>query len=191
MPEFGVEDLERLHERISELSERHAANARSLLKEIEQRRREAREQDQNFVVPSAAQLVDMLQTADNPRFGSQSWTSITTSPGLITLTAGVFNPTPNSHSGLFVHVFIGPANPVANVGQALALVDTRFPRLTQPDFDGFTLPPSASATMHFSMAVPPNIEPSTYMGNFFLFQSRVLQGTGKYLDRTFFGFEVT
>jgi hypothetical protein len=60
---------------------------------------------------------------------------------------------------------------VANVGQALALVDARFPRLTQPEWDGFALQPSASALLGFSMAIPPNIEPSNYMGNCFLFEA--------------------
>jgi hypothetical protein len=174
MPEFGVEELEQLQDRISQLSERQAANARKLLEEIERRRREAREQDQNVVVPTAAQLLDRLQSANTPMFFFLGWNSSTPSPGTINLSVGVFNPDPVA----------------ADVGQALALVDARFPRLTEPEFFGLSLNPSDSATLNFSIAIPPNIEPSNYLGNCFLLNAGYF-GVGQTLDRALFVFEVT
>jgi hypothetical protein len=55
---------------------------------------------------------------------------------------------------VYVHVFIGPANLAADVGQAVALVDARFPRLTQPETFGLYIDPEDSATLDFDIAVP-------------------------------------
>jgi hypothetical protein len=118
------------------------------------------------------------------------WNSSTPSPGTINLSVGVFNPDPVASGLLYVHLFIGPANFAADVGQALALVDARFPRLTEPEFFGLSLNPSDSATLNFSIAVPPNIEPSNYLGNCFLLNAGYF-GVGQTLDRALFVFEVT
>ena len=171
MPEFGGEGLEQLHDQISQLSERQAANARRLVEEIEQRRREAREQDRNFAAPNAAQLLDKLQSANTPFFYYLSWSFSTPTPGTANLDMGVTNPDPVVAWPLFVHVFVGPANLSADVGQALALVDARFPRLTEPKFVGLILNPSDSAFLNFSIPVAANIAPSNYLGNCFLFRA--------------------
>ena len=171
MLEFGGEGLEQLHDQISQLSERQAANARRLVEEIEQRRREAREQDRNFAAPNAAQLLDKLQSANTPFFYYLSWSFSTPTPGTANLDMGVTNPDPVVAWPLFVHVFVGPANLSADVGQALALVDARFPRLTEPKFVGLILNPSDSAFLNFSIPVAANIAPSNYLGNCFLFRA--------------------
>jgi hypothetical protein len=61
MPEIGGEGIEEVADRFAQLSERQAANARTLLEEIERRRREAREQGRNFSAPTGAQLLDRLE----------------------------------------------------------------------------------------------------------------------------------
>jgi len=190
MPEFGGEGLDQLQDRISQLSERQATNVRRLLEEIERRRGEAREQNRNFVAPDAAQLMDKLQRPNTPTFTFLGWSSSTGSPGTINLSVGVLNPDPVAFSSLYVHLFIGPANPAPNVGQALALVDARFPRLTQPEFFGLFLNPGDSATLDFDIAVPANIDPSNYLGNCFLLRAEHF-GVGDTLDRSLFIFEVT
>jgi hypothetical protein len=58
-------------------------------------------------------------------------------------------------------VFIGPASLSPSVELALALVDARFPRLTQPA-SGLDLQPNDLATLSFSVPIPANIEPSSY-----------------------------
>jgi hypothetical protein len=52
---------------------------------------------------------------------------------------GISNPDPASWVWLFVHLFVGPGNMVADTGEALAPVDERFPRLTLPEFDGLQI----------------------------------------------------
>jgi len=190
MPEFGGEGLEQVINDLSQQSERHATNAQIVLTEIERRRREAREQGRNFLAPTGPQLLDRLQSANSPFFDSVAWTEATPTPGTIDLTVGIFNPDPTPASSLFVHVFIGPANLAADVGQALALVDPRFPRLTEPEFFGLTVNPSTAASLDFSIAVPANIEPSIYLGNSFLFAAQVF-GSAELLERVLFGFKVT
>ena len=61
MPEVIGEGLEELADRIPQLSDREAANARILLEEIQRRRSEAREQDRNFSAPTGAQVLDQLE----------------------------------------------------------------------------------------------------------------------------------
>jgi hypothetical protein len=68
--EIGVEGLGWLEERISELSERQAANARMVLEEIERARRDARERGWNLVVRDAADLLDKLRGPNTPSFGA-------------------------------------------------------------------------------------------------------------------------
>jgi hypothetical protein len=61
MPEVIGEGLEELADRVAQLSERQAANARILLEEIQQRRGEARERGRNFSAPTAAQVLDQME----------------------------------------------------------------------------------------------------------------------------------
>ena len=61
MPEVIGEGLEELADRIAQLSERQATNARILLEEIQRRRSEAGEQGRNFSAPTAAQVLDRLE----------------------------------------------------------------------------------------------------------------------------------
>jgi hypothetical protein len=190
MPEFGAEEIDQLHDRISTLSERQATNARRVLEEIELRRAQAREQGRNFVAPDSDQLLTKLQRANTPSFTFFSWSGSTGSPGTINVSVGVINPDPVAFSSLYVHLFTGPANVAPNVGQALALADARFPRLTLPEFIGLTLDPGDTATLDFDVAVPANIEPSNYLGNCFLFQADYFD-VGSTLDRGLFVFQVT
>jgi hypothetical protein len=189
MAEVIGEGLEELADRMAQLSERQAANAQILLEEIQQRRSEAREQGRNFSAPTGAQVLDQLLSARSPFISSLSWSS-TSSPGTISLIVSVFNPDPVTQSLLEVYVFVGPACLVADVGQALAVADTRFQNLTFPPAFGLTILPSAMAGMHFAVKVPNGIEPSNYVGNVFLFQDPLF-GVSEVLSRADFIFQVT
>ena len=57
----------------------------------------------------------------------------------------------------------GNVDPVT--GTFLSNVDERFPRLTQPAFDGLSLAPGASATLSFSIKVPASAEKTNYLAN--------------------------
>ena len=189
MPEFGGEGIEELADHFAQLSERQAANVRVLREEIERRRGEAREQGRNFAAPTGAQILDRLQSARSPMFSFIAWGGPTASPGTINMSVGIFNPDPVGLGNLFVHVFIGPASLVADVGQALALVDTRFPRLTGPPF-GLVVNASGTVSLDFSIEVPAAIGASSYLANAFLFFADFF-GSGAPLDRASFVFEVT
>jgi hypothetical protein len=189
MPEFIGEGLEELADRIAQLSERQAANARILLEEIQRRRSEAREQGRNFSAPAGAHVLDRLLSARSPFIFSLSWDS-TSSPGTINLQVGIMNPDPVAQGGLEVYVFVGPACIVADVGQALTVADTRFQNLTEPPAFGLTLNPSATADLNFAVKVPNGIEPSNYIGNVFLFQGGSFD-VNDVLSRADFIFQVT
>jgi hypothetical protein len=79
-------------------------------------------------------------------------------------------------------VFVGPALLVADVGEALAVRDTRFPTLTMPDYPDVNLQPSALHSMNVSFPVPKNLEPTTHLVNCFLFFCRYF-GVADYMDR--------
>jgi hypothetical protein len=178
MPEAGGEGVEQLAGYFAQLSERQAANARILLQEIERHRNEARGQGRNFAAPTTEQILDRLQSAHSPFFSWVGWGVPSPSPGTFYLETGIFNPDPVGQDALFVHVFIGPASLVADAGQALALVDARFPRLTEPGWPGLALNPSGSAQLDFTIEIPASIEPSNYLVNAFLFQTPVFYGSG-------------
>jgi hypothetical protein len=190
MAEFGVEELEHLEDRLSELSERRAALARRLLAEIEELRREARDQGKNIVVRNAAQLLEKLQGTNTPMFTTLGWGLGAHSPGTFDFHVTYINPDPVFYPSVYVHVFVGPALLSADVGQALALVDTRFPTLTKPAYMGIVLRAGDSGRLDFSLPVPKGIPQTNYLGNCFLFNCNYF-GMGDYLDRSQFVFDVT
>ena len=67
---------------------------------------------------------------------------------------GIYNPDPISYSGLFAHVWVGSGNVDPVVGTFLMNADARFPRLSQPAFDGLALGYYASAILTFGLKVP-------------------------------------
>jgi hypothetical protein len=75
-------------------------------------------------------------------------------------------------------------------GEALALVDKRFPTLTFPDFPGVNLQPNAGHVLNVSLPVPKNLEPSNYLVNCFLFFCPYF-GVADYFDRCGFPMKVT
>ena len=179
--EIGVEGLGLLEERISELSERQAANARMVLGDIERARRDAGEKGWNLVARDAAELLEKLRGTNTPFFGSVSGPNSTPSPGTFNVSMYFFNPDPTAWRP-YVYVFVGPACLPADVGQALALRDTQFAALTLPDYPSISLQPNAGNTLNVSFPVPKNIEPSTYMLNCFLFHNWYF-GVANYMDR--------
>ncbi|MBK8262461.1 MAG: hypothetical protein IPK80_14155 [Nannocystis sp.] len=118
----------------------------------------------------------------------QSWSSITTPGGSISYNVGIHNPA-GEQVWLFAHVFVGPANFVADPGAAVQAVDARFPRLTEPAFDGLRIPAGGDASLSFQVDVPANVQQSNYLGNTFLFRAD-WHDVGVYLDRGVFIFGV-
>jgi hypothetical protein len=189
--EGGVEGLGWLEERIPELSERQAANARMVLEEIERARRDARERGWNFVVRDAPELLEKLRGTNTPSFGSVAFPGgvlSSRSPGSFDFSVSFFNPDPTAYIWTYVYVFVGPALLSADVGQALSLRDTRFPTVTMPDYPGVDLQPNSVEYLNVSLPVPKNLEPTNYLVNCFLFFCRIW-GVSDYMDRL--GFPLT
>jgi hypothetical protein len=169
--------------------EQQTEHVRRLLNEIDRLRQEAERRGHNFTAPTTEQLRKKLARAESPMIVSQSWGSAAPG-GTINYTVGINNPDPVQWFWLFAHVFVGPANVVPDVGDAVSAVDPRFPRLTMPRFTGLTLGPGVTQSLSFSLAVPAGVERSNYLGNAILFQAN-WHDVGKYLDRGNFVFEVT
>ncbi len=143
----------------------------------------------NYTSPSEKELARKLTRVRSPMIVFQGWSGSTSPGGSITYTVGIYNPDPTTQIWLYAHVFVGPANPVPDTGLALGEVDSRFPRLTMPDFFGLSIASGATETLQFTVAVPSNIEKSNYLGNTFLFRASY-HDVGLYLDRGVFPFEV-
>jgi hypothetical protein len=147
MVEAGEERFDQLRDRLIESSQRRDSNIAGLVEEVQRRRDEAREQGRHFTAPTPKQLRAKLMKTNSPMIVSQSSDGSTSTPGIINYTVGINNPDPDTRIWLFIHLFVGPANLAPNVNNALTPVDERFPRLTEPEFDGLRLDPSVTASL--------------------------------------------
>lgn len=159
-------------------------------KDVQKLQRAAERKGWNFTTPTDDELTEKLRRAKSPMIVFQAWSGSAAPGGSISYQVGINNPDPTNWIWLFVHLFIGPGNMVANTGRALAPVDERFPRLTLPAFDGLQIGSGATETLDFQIAVPMGVEATNYLGNSFLFQS-TWHDPGDYIDRSLFVFEVT
>jgi len=100
------------------------------------------------------------------------------------------NPGPDDAVWLFGHVFVGAANVAPEVGDALAVVDPGFPRLTAPAFPGLTVKAGSTETLQFALTIPPAAEMTNYMGNLVLYRA-TWHDPAAYLDRSLFVFAVS
>jgi len=159
-------------------------------REIEELRGKAK-RGEEFVALSDDELRKKLKRTNTPFF--HSFSTVNAPPGgTIGYSVGVTNPDPVPRSSLFVHVFVGPGNPVSDLGDFLQVVDARFPRLTQPTASGFglTLAPGTSQTLSFSVNVPANMEQGRYLFNAVLIQLSSFD-VGTYMDRCAASIQVT
>ena len=171
---------------------------RKILTEIDHARAAADAKKLRFTGLKEGQLVARMNAAGGttralsaalPMIVWQSWSSSTTPGGTISYNVGIHNPSPDLQIWLFAHVFVGPANFVADPGAAVQAVDPRFPRLTEPPFDGLHIAAGATASLSFSLNVPADAEVSNYIGNTFLFRAD-WHDVGVYLERGVFVFGV-
>lgn len=163
-----------------------------LRSEIELRRRQAEGEGFQFT-PLPDQ--ELRKESNVPFVLWQAWTPTVPPGGTLILRVGLANLGPQRWPWLFTHVFVGPANVAVDlaprgVGEALAAVDSRFPRLTLPQFPGLRFEAGGFESLSFSFRVPSTVERTNYLGNCFLFQS-TWHDPGRYLDRSLFVFEVS
>ena len=164
-------------------------NIRKVLDEIEVYRADAERKQLNFTAVDEDALLRKLGRANSPMIVFQSWDTSTSPGGRIDYTFGVHNPDSFGWIWLYGYGYIGPANFVANVGQAVGARDERFANLTRPSFPGQQVAPLTTATSSFSMPIPANIDKTTYQGNTMLFQAD-WHDVGQYLDRGLWTFDV-
>lgn len=173
-----------------EFKQSRKQQVRKVLAVIERHRKEATRKRLNFTAPDEEQLIKKLPGTKSPMIVFQSWGGSVPKGGTLNYNIGIYNPDAFTQIWLFVHLFIGPANMVPDVGAALATVDSRFPRLALPKFAGLNISSGGSATLNFSIPIPASIEPSNYLGNSFLFRAD-WHDVGDYFDRSIFVFEVS
>jgi hypothetical protein len=156
-------------------------------KAIQQQKRENK--GEHFTALTPEEIEKKLKRVNSPIIVSQGWNS-TTPGGTINYNLGIFNPDPVQAIWMFAHVWVGSGNIDPVVGTFLLNVDTRFPRLTQPAFDGLTLAPGAYTTLSYSLTVASTVEKTNYIGNSCLMQFN-WHDVGTYLDRGVFVFAVS
>jgi len=163
---------------------------RSILDEIERDRKEAEKKGLRFTAPTKEQIYRKLTKKGSPFIINQTGVSPVHKGQVFLYTVKIYNPDPNSRGNMFVHVFIGPANMVSDVGEALCTVDTRFPRLTMPnELGGLILLPDEIKVLECLMRIPTDVESTTYLGNSFLFYFSLFD-VGLCIDRAMWYFEV-
>lgn len=164
---------------------------RKHIKHIEQviEKQEKENKEENFTAVSPDEIDQKLRRVNSPMIISQGW-GHTTPGGNVNYNLGIYNPDETQAIWLFAHVWVGSGNIDPMVGSFLQNVDTRFPRLTQPTFDGLNLAPNSSATLHFTLKMPITIEKTNYIGNSCLMQFN-WHDVGTYLDRGVFVFNIT
>jgi hypothetical protein len=190
--EIGVEGLGRLEERVSELSEHEATHARLVLEEIERARREAREKGWVLVVRDAAEILEKMRGKNTAYIGSAMFNPASTpSPGTYNFSLSFFNPdVDNAYIWTYLCVCVGPGVLPADVGEALAVRDLRFPTLILPDYPGINLQPNISYPVNVALKIPKDIDPGNYMVNSFLFFNQ-FWGPALYMDRFHFPMKVS
>jgi hypothetical protein len=158
------------------------------IQEITEQVKKGKKSGQNVTVVTPEEIERKLRRVNSPMIVAQSWNSA--SPGNpINYNVTIYNPDPTQAIWTFAHVFVGSGNVDPVTGTFLLNVDSRFPRLTQPDFDGMSIAPHASVTQSFAITVPANVELTNYLGNTCLMQFN-WHDIGTYLDRSVFVFKV-
>jgi hypothetical protein len=153
------------------------------MKEAAEAHRKSIKDVENFVVLDEEEMRKKLQRVNSPIINSMGWSPIARgATGNIGL--GIFNPDPGAHHFLFVHMWVGPGNPISDNTQFLLNVDARFPRLTLPTSStGITLAPGTFQNLTFAFKVPSTVEASGYMCNFLLIRHSFFD-VGTVFDRS-------
>jgi hypothetical protein len=156
--------------------------------EIEKQKKIAKK-DSIFIAPTPEEIEEKLKRVNSPIFYFANWIATVGLGGTFQYRVGIFNPDPTPVSWLYVHVWFGSGNIDRNIGTFLLNVDTRFPRLTEPDALGFTLAPSTAIQVTFNITIPTTVEKTMYIGNSCLMKLDMLD-IGTYYDRGSFGITV-
>lgn len=154
---------------------------------IEKIKRENKAEHLTVLTPE--QIDKKLQRVNSPMIIGQSWNP-TNPGGTVSYTLNLFNPETRAYGNLYAHVWVGTGNVDPVVGTFLQNVDTRFPRLTQPQVAGLTMAGGSNAQLIFNLQVPANVQLTNYLGNSCL-MGVDYHDVGQYFDRGCFVFRVS
>lgn len=182
-------DTDQIRSHVRERTERSTRLVESAVAEAARHRTAAEQDGRFFTAPPEERLLSRVTASPLPMIVWQSWNSATPG-GTIGYQAGILNPGPDDVVWVFGHVFVGAANVAPDVGEALAAVDPRFPRLTEPAFAGLTIKAGSTETLAFTLPIPATAEPTNYMGNLVLYRA-TWHDPAEYLDRSLFVFAVS
>ncbi|GIF90397.1 hypothetical protein [Catellatospora chokoriensis] len=144
---------------------------------IERERKDALANDENFSAMPADEVERRLATSTDPFLTMYGWRKGAPPGGKLDLRLFIHDSVEYPTPKVFVHVWVGSGNIDSGVDTFLANVDSRFPRLTRPEYPGlaegdphkFPLPPGIKR-LDFELALPAPLEESVYLGNICLMQ---------------------
>lgn len=155
---------------------------------IEKQKRAVKKGD-IFTAITPEEIEKKLKRMNSPIFVTWSSSAVTSPGGTINYIVAIYNPDPLPAGPMFAHVWVGSGNIDPVVGTFLLNVDTRFPRLTEPESPGMYLPSNTIKWLSFALKVPAGVEKTKYMLNTCLMKFSWLD-VGEYLDRCVVVFSV-
>jgi hypothetical protein len=172
-----------------------AAKIKQQIKKIQQalEKEKSRYRDQNLTVIEVKpkDIARKLKRMKSPFIVGQFYSSSAPAGSTITNYMNIWNPDPFTASNIFVHVWVGSGNVDPVVGTFLLNVDTRFPRLTEPEVpEGASIDPSSFHTFSYDLKVPTGVQKTNYLLNVCLMQFGFFD-VGVFLDRGGVTFKVT
>jgi hypothetical protein len=156
--------------------------------ELTEQLKKNKKKDENITTITAEEIAEKFKRINSPMIVGQGWGSAPAG-GTVSYSVTIYNPDPTTAIWTFAHVWVGSGNVDPVIGTFLLNVDPRFPRLTQPDFAGMSIPSGGSVTQSFQIKIPAAIEKTNYLGNTCLMQFN-WHDIGKYLDRSVFVFKI-
>jgi hypothetical protein len=166
---------------------KHTARIQQLGDELQKGRK--KNDGLNVTVITPEEIDRKLKRVNSPFIYFQSWGGSVPVGGTLNYNVGIYNPDPTTAIWTFAHVWVGSGNVDPVTGTFLLNVDARFPRLTQPDFAGMSIPSGGSVTQSFQIKTPAGVEKTNYLGNTCLMALN-WHDVGTYLDRSVFVFKV-
>jgi hypothetical protein len=173
-----------------------AAKIKEQIKKIQQalKKEKSRSRKQNLIVIEAKpeDIARKLRRMKSPFLVSHDFTGYAPAGGTINYKVGIWNPDPTAASFANAHVWVGSGIVDPVIGRFLMNVDTRFPRLTEPEPLGATIQPSSSLFLSFALKVPAGllVQKTSYFLNVCLMQFGFFD-VGVFLDRGSVSFRVT
>ncbi len=167
-----------------------------LVELMERESKESLANDENFSALPAQEIERNLKESEDPFLSGFGWKKGAPPGGRLGLRLFIYNSPTAPTERLFVHVWVGSGNIEPSLDSFLANVDTRFPRLTRPEYPGlgegdphFAPLRPGIRRLDFELTLPSPLEESIYMGNICLMQLES-HGVGRYLGRGVFPFAV-